>query len=163
MRRIVSLAIAAVVLSATVASAQTTATANMSINIPSMIKITSDGADFAFPLVTATDIENSQTINSTAGPQLTTKANVGYTVTASAPNFTMSNPVSAADAGAYAKSAGDASVTTGATTKALNAGTALYTRARGSSVDDISGSIHILLTDPAADYTTLVTFTIAAS
>ena len=163
MKRILIVAFAALALGATVASAQTTATASIAVTVPAMLKITSDGADIAFAAITATNIELSETVSSTGGPTLTTKGNIAYKVTATAPDFTMANPLSVADAGAYVKPASDASVKVGATTKTIDAGTALYTRARGTSVDPVSGTLKINLADPAADFSTVVTFTIAAN
>lgn len=162
MKRILILAVAWLALSAVAAAAQTTATANLSITIPTVLKIVNNTGDWTMPAPTAAQAETGATLQSTNQLDIETTGNVAYKVTATAPAFTFTE-VSTPDAG-YVKAASDATLvnTTVAASAALNSGSSVITRSRGHNHDNVRADLTITTNDPAGSYTTLVTFTIAA-
>ncbi len=165
MKRILILAVAWLALSAVAAAAQTTAAANLSFNIPTMLKIVnnSTASPWTMPVPTDAEIESGATISSTNVIDIETKGNVNYAVTVTAPNFTFTPPP-AYPTDTYTKNANTASVTVGGTTAVLNSGTLLIQHPRGATNhDNATANVTVSLADHPGDYATVVTFTIAAN
>lgn len=170
MKRILILAFAAVALSASAAAAQScigscSVTAQIQVTVPPVLKISLASA-FAFPAITANDVDLQNTLTATTAPALTTKGNVPYKVEVStdADDFALDNAFNAAD-NTYLKPTSDVVLTVGAHAPVALSSTAaeLYVEPRGTDVTRTpTATLKINDTDAAARYTTIVTFTIAA-
>ncbi len=162
MKRILILVVAWLALSAVAASAQIgtpTAQANLSLTIPTMLDIAASGS-WTIPTPTlVSDLDPGSTLTSTSDVTITTKGNVNYKVTVTAPDFTFT-PAVVGDT--YTKLASTAAVTNGATTVVLNAAGSIITHNRGANSDNIGANVAVSMADHPGDYTTTVTFTIAA-